>query len=460
MRLKKTAAIALSAAMVLGLTACGGGNTSGGSGDSQNSGNTGGGATTAAAGAETTVASKGDEAGGGDEAVTLNFYAWSDEEGIFTKLADAYMANHPNVTIKCQFIPSNDYMTKLLTAFSGGGDIDCFGVSSPPSLAQVQAKGSVMALDDMIAANGTDTSGYEGTLESIAIDGKTYALPYKTSSWVVYYNKDIFDAAGVPYPEGDWTWEEYYDIAGKLTSGEGANKIYGSLNFQPTSLWWRVPANSKGATNPVNDDELHDWMEAARFCKSLSDAGYQPPYEDMASESGADYTGNFLQGKYGMYFTGDWGVEMLNTSIANGDGDVKYDIAPLPHWEGEEAATPGAPGLLMVAQNAKNPEVAFDFISYCAGAEGADLLLDNDYFPAWQSEETIATYTEGKTAPEHIEYIVNQKIISQVPCDEYYNSVTNIIKEEVSLYLIGEQDIETTEANSKKRMQDEVLNAQ
>ena len=132
-------------------------------------------------------------------------------------------------------------------------------------------------------------------------------------------------------------------------------------------------------------------VEIAQFCKSLSDAGYQPPYEDMASESGADYTGNFLQGKYGMYFTGDWGVEMLNTSIANGDGDVKYDIAPLPHWEGEEAATPGAPGLLMVAQNAKNPEVAFDFISYCAGAEGADLLLDNDYFPAWQSEETIAT---------------------------------------------------------------------
>lgn len=443
----------LSAAMALSLTACGGGNSSN---DSVNS------TTTATASAETTAAQGGQEAnqGSGDEAVTINFYAWSDEEGIFTKLADAYMANHPNVTIKLQFIPSNDYMTKLLTVFSGGGDIDCFGVSSPPSLAQVQAKGSVMALDDLISSNKTDTSGYAGTLESIAIDGKTYALPYKTSSWVVYYNKDIFDAAGVPYPDGEWTWEEYYDIAGKLTSGEGANKIYGSLNFQPTSLWWRVPANSKGSTNPLNDDELHDWMKAAEFCKSLSDAGYQPPYEDMASEAGADYTGNFLQGKYGMYFTGDWGVEMLNTSIANGDGDVKYDIAPLPHWEGEDAATPGAPGLLMVAQNAKNPDVAYDFISYCAGAEGADLLLDNDYFPAWQSDETIATYTEGKSAPEHIEYIVNQKIISQVPCDEYYNSVTNIIKEEISLYLIGEQDIETAEANSKKRMQDEVLNAQ
>ena len=444
MKLKKVAALLLSAAMVLGLAACGG-NT-----DTKD---------TKAADSNTKAESEAadnNSASDGEE-VTINFYAWADEEGIFTKLANNYMEDHPNVKINMQFTPSDDYNTKLMTAFGGGGEIDCFAVSSPPSLAQFQAKGSVMALDDLIKENNTDTSGYEGTLESIAIDGKTYALPYKTSSWVVYYNKDLFDQAGVSYPEGDWTWEDYYDIAGQLTSGEGADKIYGSLNFQPTSMWWRVPANSKGSTNPLDDAQLHDWMEAAEYCKSLSDAGYQPLYEDMASESGADYTGNFLQGKYAMFYTGDWAVEMLNTAIANGDGDVNYDIAPLPHWEGEEAATPGAPGLMMVANNAKNPEVAYDFISYCTGAEGAELLLDNDYFPAWQSDETIEKYTSGKTAPEHIEYIVNQNIISQVPCDENYNSAQNVIKEEVSLYLLGEQDIDTTESNIKDRIQDEVL---
>ena len=444
MKLKKAAALLLSAAMVLGLAACGG-NT-----DTKD---------TKAADSNKKAESEATDnnsASDGEE-VTINFYAWSDEEGIFTKLANNYMEDHPNVKINMQFTPSDDYNTKLMTAFGGGGEIDCFAVSSPPTLAQFQAKGSVMALDDLIKENNTDTSGYEGTLESIAIDGKTYALPYKTSSWVVYYNKDLFDQAGVAYLEGDWTWEDYYDVAGQLTSGEGADKIYGSLNFQPTSMWWRVPANSKGSTNPLDDTQLHDWMEAAEYCKSLSDAGYQPLYEDMASESGADYTGNFLQGKYAMFYTGDWAVEMLNTAIANGDGDVNYDIAPLPHWEGEEAATPGAPGLMMVANNAKNPEVAYDFISYCTGAEGADLLLDNDYFPAWQSDETIEKYTSGKIAPEHIEYIVNQNIISQVPCDENYNSAQNVIKEEVSLYLLGEQDIDTTESNIKDRIQDEVL---
>ena len=395
-----------------------------------------------------------------DDTITLNFQMWSDEEELFTELIRLYEAEHPNVKINMTCTPSSDYTVKLQTVLGGGGDVDMFGISSPPGLAEYVNKGAVRPLDDLIAAAGTNLTGVQSILGSIAIDGKTYGLPYKTSSWFVVYNKDIFDAAGVPYPTGAWTWEEYAEIAAKLTSGEGADKIYGSLNFQPTSMWWRVPGNSMGATNPLNDDELHAWMRAAEFCKSLSDAGSQPLYEDMAGDAGADYAGNFLQGKYGMFYNGDWVIEMLNTAIRNGDGNVNYDIAPLPHWEGEQAVTPGAAAVLMVTESSKNAEAAYDFIAFCTGAEASKTLLAMDYFPAWQDDNTVATYCEGKTAPEHIEFVVNQDIISQVPCDALYNPATNVIKEEVSLYLLGEQDIETTEENCKARIQDEVVNAQ
>ena len=395
-----------------------------------------------------------------DDTITLNFQMWSDEEELVTELIRLYEAEHPNVKINMTCTPSSDYTVKLQTVLGGGGDVDMFGISSPPGLAEYVNKGAVRPLDDLIAAAGTNLTGVQSILDSIAIDGKTYGLPYKTSSWFVVYNKDIFDAAGVPYPTGAWTWEEYAEIAAKLTSGEGADKIYGSLNFQPTSMWWRVPGNSMGATNPLNDDELHAWMRAAEFCKSLSDAGSQPLYEDMAGDAGADYAGNFLQGKYGMFYNGDWVIEMLNTAIRNGDGNVNYDIAPLPHWEGEQAVTPGAAAVLMVTESSKNAEAAYDFIAFCTGAEASKTLLAMDYFPAWQDDNTVATYCEGKTAPEHIEFVVNQDIISQVPCDALYNPATNVIKEEVSLYLLGEQDIETTEENCKARIQDEVVNAQ
>ena len=395
-----------------------------------------------------------------DDTITLNFQMWSDEEELFTELIAKYEEAHPGIKINMTTTPSNDYATKLTTVLGGGGDVDMFGISSPPGLAEYQAKGAVASLDDMIAASGYDFSGIQAIMDSIQIDGQCYGLPYKTSAWFIIYNKDIFDAAGIEYPSDSMTWEEYYELAGKLTSGEGADKIYGSLNFQPTSMWWRVPANSCGATNPLNEDELHAWMKAAEFCKSLSDAGYQPLYEDMAGDAGSDYTGNFLQGKYAMFYNGDWVIEMLNTAIANGDGYVNYDIAALPHWEGEEAVTPGAAGILMVAEGSAHKQEAFDFIAYCTGAEAAQILLARDYFPAWQDDQTVETYCTGKTAPEHIEYVVNQTIISQVPCDSLYNPATNVIKEEVSLYLIGEQSIEETEENCKTRIQEEVVNAQ
>lgn len=396
-----------------------------------------------------------------EETITLNFQMWSDEEEVFTELIRIYEEAHPNIKINMTCTPSGDsYSVKLQTVLGGGGDVDMFGISSPPGLAEYVTKGAVMPLDDMIASSGNDMSGIQTIVDSIAIDGKTYGLPYKTSSWFVVYNKDLFDAAGVAYPNGAWTWEEYFETAKKLTSGEGADKIYGSLNFQPTSTWWRVPANSMGATNPLNEEELHAWMRAAEYCKMLSDEGVQPLYEDMAGDAGADYSGNFLQGKYAMLYNGDWIIEMLNTAIRNGNGNVNYDIAPLPHWEGEKAVTPGAAGILMVAEGSKHAKEAYDFIAFCTGAEASKTFLAMDYFPAWQDENTIATYCEGKTAPEHIEFVVNQDIISQVPCDALYNPATNIVKEEVSLYLLGEQDIETTEANCKARIQDEVVNAQ
>lgn len=392
----------------------------------------------------------------GGEAATLEFYAWLDEEGIFTKLSDLYKEQNSGVDFNMHFVPTADYEAKLLTAFSGGADIDVFAVASPPSLAAYQSKGAVMALDDLIAKNSTDTSGFQSTFDAIKMEDKAWALPYKTSSWVVYYNKDIFDAAGVEYPADSWTWEEYYETAGKLTSGEGSGKIFGALNYQPTSLWWRVPANTKRSNNPLEPAMLEDWLQAAEFNLSLSQAGYQPDYADRADEAGADYTGAFLQGKYAMMYNGDWCIEMLNSAIADGE-TLNYDIAAIPHWEGETPETTGAPGLLLLAANAKNVDAGYGFISYCAGAEGAKVLVENDYFPAWQSEEIVAAYTSGITTPEHIAYIVNQDINSQVPCDPLYNAAVNtVVKEEVNLYLLEEQDLATTKANIERRFASEL----
>ena len=87
-------------------------------------------------------------------------------------------------------------------------------------------------------------------------------------------------------------------------------------------------------------------------------------------------------------------------------------------------------------------------------------MLARDYFPAWTSDEIVEQYCADKTAPEHIEYVVNQTIISQTPVDELYNTASNIVKEEVSLYLLGETDKESTKATIMQRFEDEGLLAE
>jgi hypothetical protein len=77
-------------------------------------------------------------------------------------------------------------------------------------------------------AKGIDTAQYVGIIEQITVSGEVYALPFRSDFWLVFYNKDLFDAAGVPYPSNDLTLDEYDALARRVTRGTGANKTYGA----------------------------------------------------------------------------------------------------------------------------------------------------------------------------------------------------------------------------------------
>ena len=70
------------------------------------------------------------------------------------------------------------------------------------------------------------------------MDGKTYALPFRKDNNMIFYNKDLFDKAGVPYPEDGMTMAEYHELAAKLTSGTGNDKVYGAhIHTWPSNVY-------------------------------------------------------------------------------------------------------------------------------------------------------------------------------------------------------------------------------
>lgn len=387
------------------------------------------------------------------ETVTLSFYDWFDEEPYMTEVIKAFEAKNPDIKIKANFVPSQEYGQKILVNLSTSEGIDVFLTATPGAMAEYADKKTLLELDPDVP----EVSGVKDMANDLQIDGKVYGYPYRISSWVLYYNKDIFDAASVPYPDDTWTWEKYREVANQLTSGEGQEKIYGSLSYQSTSAWWRIPANTKGANNPNDPDHLNKFLETAQYIHELTYAdGAQQPYGELVGQAGADYTGRFLQGKTAMMFNGDWGVEMLNRAIAEKGMDFKYDIAPLPYWQGQEPATGGTAALAMVSNKTKYPEESKRFAAFIASEEAAKIMAGSGLLTAWSSDEVTKVFQEKLTQPEHADAFYARKIFSQVPIDPLYGKGMKIMTDEVSLYLLNEKSLDETRAKIEERIKNEV----
>ena len=196
-KMQKIAALGLAGTMALSLAACGG------SGDS-----TADTASTAESTASSTEATA-ESTGSGDEAVTLNWALWDkDSTAYWQALADGYMESHPNVTIEMTDLGSTDYMTQLATQLAGGnGELDVLSIKDIPGYSNLINLGMLEPLSGKLT---TDESKFNGVLEQLtAEDGNYYAVPFRSDFWVVYYNKDIFDQAGVEYPTNDMTMADF-----------------------------------------------------------------------------------------------------------------------------------------------------------------------------------------------------------------------------------------------------------
>ena len=194
-KMQKIAALGLAGTMALSLAACGG------SGDS-----TADSASTAESTASSTEATA-ESTGSGDEAVTLNWALWDkDSTAYWQALADGYMESHPNVTIEMTDLGSTDYMTQLATQLAGGnGELDVLSIKDIPGYSNL-----IGMLEPLSGKLTTDESKFNGVLEQLtAEDGNYYAVPFRSDFWVVYYNKDIFDQAGVEYPTNDMTMADF-----------------------------------------------------------------------------------------------------------------------------------------------------------------------------------------------------------------------------------------------------------
>ncbi len=324
-------------------------------------------------------------------AVTLKWALWDwDKVAYYKPLIAAYQAKNPNVKFESVDLGSQDYQQMIATQLAGGSkDIDIVTVKDVPNYTNLVRAGSISDLSGFMTEQKIDPASFGGLVDELKIDGKIYALPFRSDFWVVYYNKDIFDKAGVTYPTNDMTWAQFDQIATKLAGGMGANKTYGAL-FHTWRSTVQLPGILDGKKTLAGPDYafLKPWYERAL---ALQKAGVVPSYASLKT-SNTHYSALFFNSTIGMLPMGTWFVGTQIAKVASGESKSKnWGIVKFPHPDGVAAGTTAAQisGLAVNTNSAHKAEV-LDFIKFVTGPEGAAIIAGTGTIPTVRTPEVTA----------------------------------------------------------------------
>jgi len=326
-------------------------------------------------------------------------------------------------------------------------------------------------LDDYAAKERISLNNEYGGITPI--DGKVYAITEQLTSWLVFINKDMLDAAGLPLPAKDWTWADYRKYANKMISGEGANKVYGSY-MHNWEWFFAVGIQSKIMDNPyfTSDGKLgfdnpvfRDGMQYRYDLENVDKC--QVPYIDIASQKLA-YRNVFFSGKAAMTIMGAWMISDIQL-LDKYPHTFKTTFAAYPRWDEtckpNTSAADGAGCGWSVNKKSKNKEEAYKFLRALT-SEG--LEYGHKLWSAWKKTDADATIKSIAGADESLydlQALKNVLFDTQKVENRYtytgpgQTEVLDVYIQENEVYLTKGQSLDKALENIKKRSEDIVAKA-
>ncbi|MBM0202384.1 extracellular solute-binding protein [Micromonospora sp. STR1s_5] len=273
--------------------------------------------------------------------VTITLAGWSlDSTPEFKTLADGFKATHPNVTVELkEYAAGNDYDTQMITDLAAGTAPDVYVMKNLKNFYTYQSGGQLLDVSD--ATSGLDSVP---ALASYQVDGKTYAVPYRQDSWVLFYNKELFAKAKVAPPDGSWTWDDYTDATKRLHTGlkgAGSNATGAYQHtFQSTVQGFALAQTPNADLLSGDFGYLKPYYERSL---DLQAAGAQPTF-GTAKTNKLTYQAQFGKQQSAMLLMGTWYVATLLNQRKSGDADTfQWGIAPAPQFDKSTTGTSATP---------------------------------------------------------------------------------------------------------------------
>jgi multiple sugar transport system substrate-binding protein len=307
---------------------------------------------------------------------TIEFLAWGDttDGPAWEKLGPAYTAKYPGQVVNITPVadPNNNFYTKLQTMFAGG---------TPPNLAsfqgwewQVYADKNLLApIDDYIARDKVTTpypQGYTSVEQSTKRKGKTYLVPLQAATMIMFYAKKIFDEASVPYPKDDWTFDQFVELAKKLTNADKKKFGYQMNGNWYRDIGWIVLTGKREFDNII--DPKKSQFGAPEVVQMLQTMSYDMAHTFKAAPSPADTSGanTINTGACAMHYDGPWFLPQLNSpALREQKKEVVFDVVRMPKGAGSGRPHRGWGEGVAVCKTDK-AEAAWNFAAYLVSEEG------------------------------------------------------------------------------------------
>ncbi|ANS73398.1 ABC transporter substrate-binding protein [Paenibacillus yonginensis] len=440
----KTLAIVLAGALTLGLAACGNANNNSNSGAASSNG--------------------GSSSSGSDKKVTITFQnIYPDQTTPSYKtlhdLVDSYQKEHPNVKIELDTLNTDQQKVKLKTQAASKEVPDITIVNPAAQMKPFVDAGLLAPLNDMLDQNGLKDTYQAGLLDNYTFDGNVYAIPDGNNIEVVYYNKDLFQQAGIS--QVPTTFDEFLsDVKALKAKGITPIAIGEKDTWTGSFLFMNILLRTNGGPGFLQDVvdgkktfEDPAFIEAVDRFQDLVQAGAFP---DGATSIDANAGGNlFKTGKAAMFIIGTWETGAIDgSSVGSQVGAFRF---PTVDGKGDLNDFMLAPGsAFAVSANSEHLQETKDFLNYFGvnypkkqfeykNAVGLGQKVDGDLKAAGYSNlsmDIAAMFNDIKGGDLAFDNTMNPAV-AQV----HLNSIQNLFVQKVDSKTVAKEHQAAFEAN-------------
>lgn len=380
----------------------------------------------------------------GPQQTAITFLVFGDpaERQAYQTLVNTFSEKYPAITVQMTHVPSQgDYRTRLATNYAAGTPPD-ISFMNYRHYAAFAAKGLLEPLTPYLAKSQVIQTDdfFPIAIDAFTWRGQLMCLPQNISSLVVYYNQDLFDAAGLPYPPDAWTWADFLATAVALTKdtdGDGQLDQYG-LGVEPSIqrlapfVWQNQGQVVDDPANPLRlFIDVFPASEALAWFVALQTEHHVVP--DRVAEAAQDSESRFIAGTTAMFLNSRRATPSFREITA-----FTWDVAPLPRGK-QTAGVLHSDGYCL-SSTAQNKEAAWTFIEFANSPEGQTIVA--------QTGRTVPSLTAVAASPAFLDptrpparsrvWLDTAAALRLVPIISTWEEIESIADEEIERAFYGD----------------------